>query len=172
MARLIAAVALGLVLASVVGSVALADYSPRQKTVIAKIWDECDRQGVNYWGCLLPLYKADQETQYGSRLDGDYNRRGEATSWGIYQWFAGYGNNCVDGGLACFGPYYQRYGLRWRTVEAWDIEMGVRLLTSHLRGGPDYRSHWRVWAVPYNWTPPPRFYLAPPVQATNESRDE
>lgn len=123
-------------------------------TVISLIYSRCDFYGVS---CRLPLFKAMQESQYGCDVRGDYNAAGIPTSIGIYQFFAGWGGACFQGGLGCSGEYYQRQGLAWRWSLFQDVDMGVRLLTSHQRGGPNYCSHWLVCGgVPRSYVQPAR----------------
>lgn len=41
---------------------------------------------------------------------------------GVFQWYAGPRGDCVNGGAACSGPYYQQYGLAWRENLWLDID--------------------------------------------------
>lgn len=126
-------------------------YSPDQWRVIAKIYYWCDYYGAD---CTEALAIARRETSFGATRFGDYNVAGVACSRGVYQWFAGWGNNCVNGGAACSGEYYRLYGLTWRENEDLDIRRAVEMITSYQRGGPDYRSAWwtpkglNIWGLP------------------------
>ena len=109
-------------------------YTPQQRQVIRLIYAACARYGVSDAQCALPLYVSWRESRYGAGIVGDGGR-----SVGVYQWY--------DGGLGRYGEYYAQCGLAWRWNLWMDTDMGVRLLTSHLRGGPDFRQHWRAWSI-------------------------
>lgn len=129
-------------------------YTLRQRIVIEMIYQACDRYGVDEQGCATPLFVAWRETRYGqdvySHVDV-YN--GVSTSVGVFQWYAGPRGDCgLYRGAACSGPYYQQYGLAWRENLWLDVDRGVDMLTSYERGGPDYRGHWRAYAIGgYGW---------------------
>ena len=110
------------------------EYTPRQRQVIGMIYEACDRYGLSDDVCALPVYIAWRESRYGLDIVGDSGR-----SVGVYQWF--------DGGLGRYGDYYRTYGLAWRWCLESDIDQGVRLLSSHMRGGPDMRQHWRAYSI-------------------------
>ena len=128
------------VLLAVIAALAVArparadDLTTRQRVVVETIYQACDRYDLTDTECALPMYVAWRETRYGLATVGDNGR-----SQGTYQWY--------EYGLGSYGDYYARYGLSWRGNLWLDIDMGVRLLTSHLRGGPDYRAHWRAWTI-------------------------
>lgn len=111
-------------------------YTARQEQVISLICDACARYEVD---CTLPLAIARRESGYGANIlsQTDHAADGTVLSIGSFQWHAW--------GLGRYGEYYQRYGLDWRYNLYMDVDMGVRLTTSHLRGGPSFLSHW--------WTP-------------------
>lgn len=110
------------------------DYTARQRDVIDHIYAACDRYGLTDDECALPMYVAWRETRYGANVVGDGGR-----SIGVFQWF--------DGGLGRYGDYYRRYNLAWRWCLDFDTDLGVQLLSSHLRGGPDFRGHWRAHSI-------------------------
>lgn len=109
-------------------------YTERQTGVIGLICDACARYSVD---CTLPLAIARRESGFGASIESktDHAANGTVLSIGVFQWHA-YGL----GGYR--GPGFED---DWRWDVARDVERGVDLLTSHLRGGPDYRRHW--------WTP-------------------
>lgn len=109
-------------------------YTPRQRQVIGMIYAACDRYGLSDDECALPMFVAWRETRYGAAVVGDGGH-----SIGVYQYF--------DGGLGRYGEYYTRYGLAWRWCLEADTDMGVRLLSSHMRGGQDFRQHWRAYSI-------------------------
>jgi len=116
-------------------------YTLQQSQVITMICDACNRYDVA--DCSLPLAIARRETRFGANIYSTVDTyRGRATSVGVFQWYAGPRGDCVGGGAACSGLYYQQYGLQWRENLAMDIDRGVDLLTRHQRGLPDQRSHW------------------------------
>lgn len=124
------------------------EYTTRQRVVIDLIYQACDRYGVTDEQCALPLYVAWRETKYGQTIYSAvdvYN--GVSTSVGVFQWYAGPRGNCIGGGAGCSGEYFKRCGLAWRGNLWMDIDRGVEMLTSHMRGGPDYRGHWRAWQI-------------------------
>lgn len=111
-------------------------YTERQTGVIGLICDACARYSVD---CTLPLAIARRESGFGASIESktDHAANGRSLSIGSFQWH--------EWGLGRYGEYYQRYGLGWRYDLYMDVDMGVRLTTSHLRGGPSFLSHW--------WTP-------------------
>lgn len=116
-------------------------FTTQQARVITMICDACNRHEVE--DCSLPLAIARRETQFGLNIYSTVDTyRGAATSVGVYQWYAGPRGDCINGGAACSGLYYKQYGLQWRENLWLDIDRGVDMLTSHLRGGPDQRGHW------------------------------
>lgn len=118
-------------------------YTLRQKVVIGYIYSACSRYGVDDTGCALPLRVAWRETKYGLNIYSTVDTyNGFSTSVGVFQWYAGPRGDCVFAGAACSGPYYQRYGLRWRENLWLDVDRGVDLLTSAYRGGPNYCGTW------------------------------
>lgn len=135
-------------------------YSQAQLNTIQLIYNRCDfysQQAGFRLDCRTAFYKAWEETRYGATIYGDYNRAGIATSRGVYQWHAGPNNDCVNGGAACSGPYFQRYGLDWRENLWMDVDRAVDMLTSAQRGGPNYCAHWRICGgVPLWYVQPAR----------------
>lgn len=108
--------------------------TPSRSEVVTAICAACDRYQVD---CTLPLAVARRESGFGTRIVSATDKAADGTplSVGIYQWHAR--------GLGGYrGPGFED---DWRWDVARDVERGVDLLTSHLRGGPDYRRHW--------WTP-------------------
>lgn len=109
-------------------------YTARQEQVIALICDACARYGVD---CTLPLAIARRESGFGADIESKTDRdwAGRPLSIGVFQWHAF--------GLGGYrGPGYWD-DWRW---DIWrDVDRGVMLITSHLRGGPSYLRHW--------WTP-------------------
>lgn len=121
-------------LLSAQGVGAQGDYAPQQRAVITLICDACARYQVD---CTLPLAVARRESGFGASIVSRVDRAADETplSVGTFQWHAR--------GLGGYrGPGYED-DWRWDLVR--DIDRGVALLTSHQRGGADYRRHW--------WTP-------------------
>ena len=110
--------------------------TPSRSEVVTAICAACDRYQVD---CTLPLAVARRESGFGANVvsQTDHAADGRSLSIGSFQWH--------EWGLGRYGEYYQRYGLGWRYDLYMDVDMGVRLTTSHLRGGPSFLSHW--------WTP-------------------
>lgn len=109
-------------------------YTTRQEQVVALICDACARYEVD---CTLPLAIARRESGFGANIVSQIDRAWDGTplSIGVYQWHT-YGL----GGYR--GPGYWD-DWRW---DVWrDVDRGVALITSHVRGGPNYLRHW--------WTP-------------------
>ena len=109
-------------------------YTERQTEVIGLICDACERYEVD---CTLPLAIARRESGFGANVVSgtDHAADGTALSIGVFQWHAR--------GLGGYrGPGFED---DWRWDLARDVDRGVDLITSHLRGGADYRRHW--------WTP-------------------
>lgn len=137
------------VLLQALAPIARADeYTPRQRQVIDEIYAACDRYGVTDEQCALPLYVSWRESRYGTNIYGDYDPNdGYFNSVGSFQFY--------DHGLATYGEYYQQFGKAWREDLYMETDMGVRLLTSHMRGGPDFRGHWRAYTIgPWPGLPP------------------
>lgn len=157
---LVGAVVVWMLLAMAGSAAADGGYTAEQQNVIRLIYERCDyysQQAGFSLDCRVAFYKAWEETKYGLSLYGDYNTVGVACSRGVYQWFAGWGNNCVGGGAACSGDYYRRFGLGWRENRWLDVDRAVDMLTSAQRGGPNYCSHWRICgAVPAWYVQPAR----------------
>jgi len=150
MRRLALAILAVVILTAALQPITQADYSYtlRQQVVIGLIYKACDRYGVTDEQCALPLQVAWRETKYGLNIYSQVDTfNGASTSIGVFQWYAGPFNNCVGGGAGCSGPYYRSYGLAWRENVYLDTDRGVDLLTSHLRGGPDQRGHWRAYGL-------------------------
>ena len=106
-------------------------YTARQTSVIALICDACARYEVD---CTLPLAIARRESGFGLDIVSktDHAADGTVLSIGVYQWHAA--------GLGGYrGPGYMD---DWRWDITRDVDRGVQLITSHLRGGPSYLSHW------------------------------
>lgn len=134
----VVAVALWLAPTYVGGAAAQGGYTADQLRVIAKIFAACDRYGVP---CAIPLAVARRESGFGANRQGDWSSlKGRYQSIGIYQWH--------ENGQGATGSYYQQYGLAWRWNEDLDIDRGVQMTTSHLRGGFDYLNCTCGW-----WTP-------------------
>lgn len=158
----VVAVLVALLLALTIYQLAHADgyeYTLRQRVVIDTIYNACDRYELTDEQCALPMFVAWRETRYGQNIYSQVDTfRGFSTSVGVYQYYAGPRGDCVGGGLACFGSYYRSYGLAWRENLWLDVDQGVNLLTSHMRGGGDFRCHWNAWWVGgYGWPGmPPR----------------
>lgn len=108
--------------------------TPRQVAVVSAICAACERYAVD---CTLPLAVARRESGYGVAVVSQVDRAadGSALSVGVYQW-----HRAGLGGYR--GPGFED---DWRWDLARDVDRGVQLLTSHLRGGVDWRRHW--------WTP-------------------
>jgi hypothetical protein len=106
-------------------------YTERQTGVIGLICDACARYSVD---CTLPLAIARRESGFGASIESktDHAANGTVLSIGVFQWHA-YGL----GGYR--GPGYED---DWRWDVRRDVERGVDLITSHLRGGPSYLRHW------------------------------
>lgn len=120
------------------GAQAQGGYTADQWRVIEKIYRACQWYGVD---CTIPLAVARRESGFGANKLGDWSDyKGRYQSIGIYQWH--------ENGQGATGNYYQQYGLAWRWHEDLDIDRGVQLTTSHLRGGPDYLNCTCGW-----WTP-------------------
>ena len=106
-------------------------YTERQTEVIGLICDACERYEVD---CTLPLAIARRESGFGANVVSgtDHAADGTALSIGVFQWHAR--------GLGGYrGPGYWD---DWRWDVRRDVERGVQLITSHLRGGPSYLRHW------------------------------
>ena len=106
-------------------------YTARQTSVITLICDACARYEVD---CTLPLAIARRESGFGANIvsQTDHAADGTVLSIGVYQWHAA--------GLGGYrGPGYED---DWRWDIYRDTDRGVQLITSHLRGGPSYLSHW------------------------------
>lgn len=146
-----------------VAGVARADggYTPEQLRVIEKIYRACDRYGVP---CAIPLAVARRESGFGANKQGDWSAwKGRYQSVGIYQWH--------ENGQGATGNYYQQYGLSWRWNEDLDIDRGVQMTTSHVRGGFDYLNCTCGWWTPkglsfYNLPARPGFVGGGPLFAT------
>ena len=106
-------------------------YTERQTEVLGLICDACQRYSVD---CTLPLAIARRESGYGASIESqtDHAADGTVLSIGVFQWHA-YGL----GGYR--GPGYED---DWRWDVHRDVDRGVNLITSHLRGGPSYLRHW------------------------------
>jgi len=118
-------------LLSAQGVGAQGDYAPQQRAVITLICDACARYQVD---CTLPLAVARRESGFGASIVSrvDHAADGTALSIGVFQWHAR--------GLGGYrGPGYWD---DWRWDVRRDVERGVQLITSHLRGGPSYLRHW------------------------------
>lgn len=127
-----------LLLMSGVASAQGGPYTAEQQNVIRLIYEACDRWRVD---CTIPLAVARRESGFGSNRQGDWSEvKGRYQSAGIFQWH--------ENGQGANGEYFWRYGLAWRWNEDLDIDRGVQMTTSHLRGGFDYLNCTCGW-----WTP-------------------
>lgn len=133
--RLVVVIILAAVALLTSGARAEADgYTARQAAAIGLICDACVRYQVD---CTLPLAVARRESGFGLEVVSQVDRAADGTplSVGVYQWHSA--------GLGGYrGPGYED---DWRWDLGRDIARGVDLITSHLRGGRSYLSHW--------WTP-------------------